>query len=846
MKLEQALTDVKQDDTNLLWICEQLGNNEEHLQAATLLQRMLPMDKPAKSHRLALSHHLAQAGLPAHALHPLRELGHWREHRMEALQCEIQLWLMLRQPQRAFALQNELIESGIDCSSAICQQAQLVFSHHAPRKLREHLLRLIGEQASLSRDAGFFMAWHVELEGKTDLARTFYLEQLWDQPDDSSAFVRLSGLMDANTLLQSVTGQRFFNACCPEKLVETLMKISKQVEIDWYKLGDLASRLLAAPGAISETSAWQASLAYDLDHNEQAWQLAQQAMAMAPVDLQLLRQCLSRFWIHRDITQDLQTSLAQQQDQLPELGYGGKLLRTVLCIEAGQIESAEKLCRELCDHYSHFSKPWILHSEILRRMGKSQTALDNLQRCPDYARTEEINLEKSIALLDCCGTSQPLRQLNGLHFLNTTIKALNSRALALYLAEKVDSSESVLRQSLKLHIHNPDAWNLLAIIARERADYLRSLRCLRKAMRQNPNHAPAHYNLSQLHVYTAKSRHLRELKQQLERSDLPHHDRINFLFAYAKAHDDCRQYDESLGIYLAASKLKLAHSENFDLQNHVQFLINRNKAFADYTRKHAEDIDKHTEKASDFQCRNPSNPIPIFIVGLPRCGSTLVEQILGSNRNCKSLGESKLFSEAMQYAEASLDFPPQTVLRTDQIEKVRSFYFNNMPDRAQKANWTTDKMLYNYTYAPLLKEIFPECRIIAMDRKPLDTFLSMIKCNFTEGNLWTYAWDSMLDIYDSYQQYISIVSASLREHVTTLHYECLVQEPEPTIRQLTQWLGMNWNPGFLRHQQQSATIRTASDQRARQAIDRSSLDSWQRHAEALKPIRSRLLALGYK
>jgi tetratricopeptide (TPR) repeat protein len=417
----------------------------------------------------------------------------------------------------------------------------------------------------------------------------------------------------------------------------------------------------------------------------------------------------------------------------------------------------------------------------------------------------------------------------------------------LYVLEQVRSAERLLQHAVKIHPLNPDSWNQLAIIARERGDYWRALRCLRRAIRLSPSHASAHFNLSQLHRYNPKSRHLRELDQQLQRLDLLSTDRILLVYAMAKAHDDCGQYEEALGLYLSASQMKLSLLENFNLHTHVQFLLNRNSLFSLHLKQWAKPSNptdsfplQHTAHDSDHR-----PPIPIFIIGLPRCGSTLVEQILSSTPACQNLGESKLFGDAMHEAKISHNEPPPQQLDRQQIQTARDYYYGNLPAQVSNATWVTDKMLYNYTFVELLKVIFPECRIIAMKRHPLDAFLSMLKCNFSEGNQWTYSFDSMLEIYDSYSRFMKLAVSLLPSHLTVLQYEQLVQQPEQTLRQLTHFLGMPWSSTFLKHHRIPRSIRTASDLRARQAIDLTSVDNWIPYSAALELIRSKLLALGY-
>ena len=837
--LEKNLAQSHGDSETLLQCCQQLHRYREDLQAASLLQTAITADAAEPMLRLALAESLQKAGLPAQALRPLRELSRWPEHRLISLERQAELRVQLGQPDQAWKLYNTLIAAGFNSAIAIRRQAELAFQQHAPEQLRSAILEALMQQPGLSRELSLYTAWQHELRGESERASALYLEHLWDHPGDGKAVERLAGLMDPQNLLQSLTGQRFIDNASGSTLQKTMLAVDRGMALNWAALQDLAAILLTQEPASAEAAHWCGDLALLLGHQQQARQWATRAIERAPGDLVLLRYCLERFWISEPGPSALQQQLERLNEESSELGYSGQLLLAVLQLDSGQLEQAATTSGDLCSRYGYLCRPWVLHAEILRRRTSPQTMLQALARCPAVVQSEEIELERSIAELDLGQPREALRRLEKLHLLRATMKALNSRALCLYLLERIEACESTLRQSLRRHPHNPDAWNQLAILARERGEYWRALRYLRTALRQNPNHAPAHYNLSQLHHYNPRSRHLKELDHQLERDDLPTQDRINLLYALAKARDNCNQHDASLGLYLSASRLKLSSLENFNLQDHVQFLLNRDHAFSDYIGKQQQVVTTTTQ-SNNRQC-----PIPIFIVGLPRSGSTLAEQILSSTPTCHNLGESKLFSEALESANIPLHTPPEQELDETQLSQARDFYFSNLPSEALAAQWITDKMLYNYSYIELIRSIFPESRIIAMQRQPLDMFLSMLKCNFSEGNLWTYSLDSMLDIYDSYQKLISTASQQRPQNLTILSYEKLVQEPETTIRQLTTFLGIPWSVEFLRHQRQRKNIRTASDLRARQAIDRQSMQTWKQHAAALDPIRSKLLALGY-
>lgn len=838
-QLEVNLAQTNRTDTALLHSCQQLQLYGEHLQAAKLLQQAISQDTPAPELRLALADCLQQSGLKAQALRPLRQLGRWPEHRRLALQREAELRVLMGQPEQAWQLYNDLTSEGFALTRAIACQAELAFGHRAPVPLQDAILDALAQHPSLEQQQSLYRAWQMECHGDGQRAQALYLEHLWDHPDDGQALVRLARLMDGQTLLQSLTGQRFLEQACSNCLLSSVRAIDQIRPLHWQGLPECSERLLHSAPQTADLAHWISKLACSLGQQEQAHRYSKQAIALSPGDLSLLRSSLEQFWPTGPNQPSLLTTLQRHQASDADLNYSGQLLLTILQLEQGHIEAAAGSCAKISRHHPWLSRPWVLQAEILRRCSRPKAALEQLRHCPGIAATEEVALEESIARLDLGQHREALRSLDQLHLLRTSLKALNSRALCLYLLEEIDPCNSYLRQSLRRHHHNPDAWNQRAILAREQGNYWRAMRYLRSALRLNPNHAPAHYNLSQLHRYTTKSRHLKELERQLSRHNLANQETINLLYALAKAREDCNEHKTALGLYLSASKLKISSLEKFNLQDHVQFLLNRNQAFR------LQMLEKSAPTIPTIPSRAITEPTPIFIVGLPRSGSTLAEQILGNLPRCYRLGESKLFSEALEAAGISLHTPPAGDLSSQQRQQARQHYHARLPRTAIDGQWITDKMLYNYTYIDLIQRIFPEARIIAMQRQPLDMFLSMLKCNFSEGNLWTFSLDAMLDVYDSYQNLINTAKLHRPRQLAILQYENLATSPEATLRELTARLELPWSSDYLQHQQQPSSIRTASDMRARQAIDHRSIHTWKQHASALDGIRSKLLALGH-
>ena len=251
----------------------------------------------------------------------------------------------------------------------------------------------------------------------------------------------------------------------------------------------------------------------------------------------------------------------------------------------------------------------------------------------------------------------------------------------------------------------------------------------------------------------------------------------------------------------------------------------------------------------------------IFIVGLPRSGSTLLETILSRIEGSKDLGESKVFGQSLDKVfdrwrtDLKLE-PGQSVFDALDASKMEDMFAEIAAEYARGTNsdpavgsdgifLTTDKMLYNYNNVPLLVRAFPGCRIIHNHRHPLDNFLSMFKENFKEGNEFTYDLNAMVEVYDHHMQIMRKAKELYPGIVVDCHYDSLVVSPDSYLEDLFEQLGLEWNKSYVESGRTRDLIRTASVVQARSGISARSLGKWKNYEQEFRPIKAALEARGY-
>lgn len=225
----------------------------------------------------------------------------------------------------------------------------------------------------------------------------------------------------------------------------------------------------------------------------------------------------------------------------------------------------------------------------------------------------------------------------------------------------------------------------------------------------------------------------------------------------------------------------------------------------------------------------------IFIVGLPRCGSTLVESILQSCPSVRAVGEINALDHALHH-EMSPD-------------AVSDHYIQRILDRlghdVKPDEVLVDKQLGNYPYINIMHTIFPRAKVIHVFRNPMDQILSIFQQRFGSRVEWAYDLDRIVQHYHCYRQVIVRLAANSKSPVYQCNYDHLVRQPEPEIARLLKFCELPWDDACLTPERQTRMVTTASTLQVRQPIHSHSVGRWRTYEAYLKPWEQQLRGLGY-
>jgi len=408
------------------------------------------------------------------------------------------------------------------------------------------------------------------------------------------------------------------------------------------------------------------------------------------------------------------------------------------------------------------------------------------------------------------------------------------RALAAY------DAALALAPSNPLFIFNRAAVRrFLGQLAEAEADYDRVLAL-------NPRDYEAYRNRSELRTQTAERNHVAELERLLEAGIADWRAQLQIRYALAKELEDLGGFDRSFLQLQLGARLR---------RDHLRYDVANDVATVDW-------IIEAFPAAPAAPTPGACDDAPIFIVGLPRSGSTLVDRILGSHSQVRSAGELNCFALALVDAvrrgggngnaplsrrelvarSASVDF---AALGRDYLERARAAGAA-APAGTQDAAGIrfTDKMPLNYLYCGLIMRALPHARIVHVSRSPMAACYAIYKTLFENGYPYSYDLAELGQYYVGYRRLMAHWSTSMPGAIYSLRYEDMVADQIGQTRALLQFCGLEWQHSCAQFHLNPAATTTASAAQVRRPIYHSSVAQWRHYEQQLAPLSSQLGAAG--
>ncbi|MCG8053183.1 MAG: sulfotransferase [Candidatus Thiodiazotropha endolucinida] len=391
---------------------------------------------------------------------------------------------------------------------------------------------------------------------------------------------------------------------------------------------------------------------------------------------------------------------------------------------------------------------------------------------------------------------------------------------------KLDEALKHGKKAVSLSPKNSSSYYALANIYQVLGKKEESLKQIEKTVTLDPKNGSAHYILANSKKYTSKDLpFIKNIEKKLE-SGMTADSRSHFHFALAKMYNDLKDPDRAFDNLSRANLILYNDFSTKKLKTELKEIKNAfNKKWSLDHRKNG----------------NPSE-VPIFVVGMPRSGTTLIDQVLSSHSLIGSIGESSEVRIGSEEAcNETGDYPPRICLahlKPETIQKYSERYLERALIEHPNALRIVDKMPANFFALGYIYTLFPNAKIVHSKRHPLDTCLSCFFQRFTEASNMDWSND-LVALGQYYKAYLNIMDhwkANLPIEILDINYEDMVADLESNARKLIQFAGLEWEDSCLNFHKSKRAVQTASLWQVRQPIYNSSVNRWLPYAKHLEPL----------
>jgi tetratricopeptide (TPR) repeat protein len=349
----------------------------------------------------------------------------------------------------------------------------------------------------------------------------------------------------------------------------------------------------------------------------------------------------------------------------------------------------------------------------------------------------------------------------------------------------------------------------------------------RSCVQRYPTFGEAWWSLANLKTFRFSDDEVAVMEQHVDEERLGDETRVNINFALGKAYEDRGDYDKAFHRYDSGNRLRRPHEVYDPVQNEAL----HDQIIEMITPQFIEENASHAEQRND----------PIFIVGLPRSGSTLIEQILASHSHVDGTHElpdlPRVIRTINQWQIHGKGYPVAVpLLEPVHIKELGKQYLDATQRYRKGASRFTDKMPNNFSMVGLLALILPNAKIINARRHPLDSCMGSYKQLFYRGQSFTYDLVELGEYYLDYQRIMDHWHKVLPGRVLDVQYENMVANQDDETRRLIEFCDLPWEDACLRFYETDRAVNTASSEQVRQPIYSKSINSWRRFESHLGPL----------
>ena len=391
------------------------------------------------------------------------------------------------------------------------------------------------------------------------------------------------------------------------------------------------------------------------------------------------------------------------------------------------------------------------------------------------------------------------------------------------LANYKDGRDAYLK-SIELKPDSPRVYLSLGHVYKTMGDIENSIESYKETIKHNNLSGEAYWSLANLKTYKFTNNEIEEMEKALK-SEMSDIEKCQMYFALGKAYEVEKDFDNSFKNYSKGNKIKKEESEYSSMDT----TDNTSKVIQFFNEK----------KLMQLSSSKTLDRDPIFVLGMPRSGSTLIDQIISSHSMVDGTQELPNIIKIAADLKRKNNLYPEILdeIDEDEITELGEKYLNGTRWARDSAPFFIDKMPNNFIHIGLIKTILPNAKIIDTRRDAMDTCFSCFKQFFARGQLFTYSLEDLGKYYSDYIKAMNHWHKVFGDQIYTVHYDNVINDTENTIKELIKYCELPFENECLEFYKSSRPVKTPSAEQVRQPIYKSGLNYWKNFEEHLQPLK---------
>lgn len=499
-------------------------------------------------------------------------------------------------------------------------------------------------------------------------------------------------------------------------------------------------------------------------------------------------------------------------------------------MKAGKSQDAAALCDQLNQAFPNYGPGWNTSSRLAISLNEPEIALQAIQRALSLSPDKPEWLLQKMACLAVYGA---LKAANTIaddiadHKFETAYHA-SSCAVTMNRLERYSDAEHHCLRAVELNPHNANYRFNLATTQRFLGNLDAAAESLDRSIELNPSDSEAQLLRSGFRTYSESDNNVDSLRAAIEKAPPEHPGRVQLFYALAKELNDMQHYEESFEALQEGAVQKRAGLD-YDVSKDLETM---------------QTVREHFDQEV-FAATRPGyvNAEPIFVIGMPRSGTALVERVLNNHSVVCSVGEPQSFGiELVNECERlSGSMPEDTaalmaVARKIDFEALGEAYVKTARPASGTFAQFVDKLPINFMYAGLIHLALPKAKIISVERDPMDNCYMAFKGLFPRAYPYTYDLEELANYYAAYSQTMNHWKAVMPDVIHSVRYEDLVTNSKATIEDLLEYCNLSFEEKCLDSYSQAEKAGTASAVRVRHELRAKSIGHWRNYSEQLAPV----------